>query len=84
MSYLTDAEITALQESGLQQKEPFAIYGVSQSQFSIARHYGGASYNGAHYTYFPEDDELIRDDVLRWITKHRKKHPPNHSQIALI
>ncbi len=44
---------------------PDEIHGVSQSQFSIARHYGGITFNGAHYTYIPHEDKLIRDDVLK-------------------
>ena len=44
---------------------PDEIHGVSQSQFSIARHYGGITFNGAHYTYIPHEDKLIRDDILK-------------------
>ena len=43
---------------------PDEIHGVSQSQFSIARHYGGITFNGAHYTYLPHEDKLVRDDIL--------------------
>jgi hypothetical protein len=41
--------------------------------FSVARHYGGAKYNGSQYTYIPGEDELIRDDVLKFVTKLRKE-----------
>jgi len=58
--------------SKLDRKTPFAIQWVSQTQFSIARHYGGIKFNGFGYIYFPEHDELIRDDVLGWLKKHRK------------
>ena len=44
---------------------PERIYGVSRTQFSIARHFGGIAFNGKHYTYIASDDMLIRDDVLR-------------------
>ena len=71
-SYLTQAEIDALQASDLSRSTPFLICGVSQTQFSVARYYGGAKYNGQQYTYMPTTDELIRDDVLKWVTKQRK------------
>lgn len=46
---------------------------VSQTQLIIARHHGGITTNNRHYTYFPETDELIRDDVLAAVTKLRKQ-----------
>ena len=73
MSYLIEAEVDALQLSGLSIATPYAIQGVMNTQLSIARHYGGIIYQGVSYTYFPDGDELIRDDVLQWITKRRKK-----------
>jgi hypothetical protein len=39
---------------------------------SIARHYGGIKYNGQDYLYLPATDELIRDDVFRWLTKRER------------
>lgn len=47
--------------------------GVSQSQMSLARHYGGILINGQHYTYFPASDELIRYDVLKAIAQHKRQ-----------
>lgn len=73
-SFLTEAEIEALQTSDLSRDTPFAVQNCMYSQFSIARHYGAAVYNGQRYTYFPDGDELIRDDVLKFITKLRKKN----------
>lgn len=49
------------------------ITGVRHTQFSIARHYGGINFNGHSYTYFPEQDQLWRDDVLKALAKLRKK-----------
>ena len=49
------------------------IRGVSQTQFSIARHYGGVSFSGQNYTYLPVTDELIRDDVANWLAKRRRE-----------
>lgn len=74
MSMLTAADIEALQTSDLDRKTPFVIRGVSQSQFSVARHYGGAKFNDASYTYDPKADELVRDDVLKWLKSRR--NPP--------
>ena len=45
-------------------ESPEEIYRVSQSQFSIARHYGGVQFNGKYYVYDPARDVLIRRDVL--------------------
>lgn len=72
-SHLAADELAALQASTLDRSTPFAIQGVSLGFFSVARHYGGATYNGASYTYFPESDELVRDDVVRWVRKRRAK-----------
>ena len=72
-SFLTDSEIEALQTSNLPRKTPFAIQGVMNTQLSIARFYGGIRYKGDGYTYMPDGDELIRDDVLKFVTKLRKK-----------
>ena len=46
-------------------------------QFSIARfpQYMGCTFQGKHYTYCPTTDELIRDDVLKEVTKLRKADP---------
>jgi hypothetical protein len=57
----------------LDRKTPFGIEGVSQTQFSIARHYGGITYNGASYVYNPVTDELIRADVLKWMADQDKE-----------
>ena len=73
-SFLTDSEIEALQTSNLPRNTPFAIQGVMNTQLSIARFYGGIRYKGDGYTYMPDGDELIRDDVLKFVTKLRKKN----------
>ena len=65
-------ELSAINASELDRDTPYGIRNVSQTQFSISRYYGGCTYNGRRYTYFAEFDELIRDDVLAWIVKHRK------------
>lgn len=71
-SFLTDSEIDLINKSSLNRDTPFMIRGVSSGMFSIARYYGGANYNGKHYTYHPPTDELIRDDVLKIVMKIRK------------
>ena len=70
-SYLTADEVQAAQS--LRKQAPYAVCGVSQGFSSIARHYGGMTYQGCHYTYMPGHDECVRDDVLRLVTKMRKK-----------
>lgn len=72
MRHMTEAEIDALQSTKLDRATPFAISGVSLSQLSIARHYGGCTFQGRSYIYLPETDELLRDDVVKWLAKHRK------------
>lgn len=69
-SYLNDAELNAIQ--GMDRSTPYLIDGVSQTQLSIARFYGACKFQGREYTYFPATDELIRDDVLKFVTKMRK------------
>lgn len=46
---------------------------VSQTHLSIARYYGGCKIDGKTYTYFPEDDLLVRDDVLKFVKKLEKE-----------
>jgi hypothetical protein len=70
-SYLTADEVQAAQT--LHQRAPYALRNVSMGFFSIARHYGGLTFQGCHYTYMPGHDECVRDDVLRLVTKLRKK-----------
>lgn len=73
MGYMTEREIGELQASNLERGTPFAICGVIHTQLSIARHYGGCKFMGRHYVYIPETDELLRDDVVKWLAKHRKE-----------
>lgn len=73
MSYLTDDELDAVQASGLDPFTPYVIQGVSVGQFSIARHFGGCTYSGRFYCYVPTTDELIREDVVKWVMTRRKE-----------
>lgn len=41
-------------------RHPDKIYNVSKTQLSIARHYGGITYNGVYYVYNPADDTLTK------------------------
>ena len=70
---MTEAEELALQGSGLDRQSPFMIRHVSKTQFSIARYYGGVSFNGQNYAYLPATDELIRYDVAKWLAKRRRE-----------
>lgn len=45
------------------QAAPERIYGVSQSQFSVARYYGGCKFAGKTYHYDANTDSLVRMDV---------------------
>ena len=46
-----------------QRVKPERIYHASQTQFSVARHWGECYFNGAKYHYDAVNDVLIRDDV---------------------
>lgn len=70
LGWFTPAELEACQH--LHRRTPYAINNATQTQFSIARHYGGIIYNGDGYTYMHEHDQLIRHDVIKHVTKLRK------------
>jgi len=72
MGHMTEQEIEALQATKLDRATPFVICGVSRSQLSIARFYGGCKFQGRNYIYIQTTDELLRDDVVKWLAKHRK------------
>lgn len=61
---------TGLDGCPLHRRTPYGITNVRMSQFSVARYSGGCKYNGESYTYLPDTDELIRDDVLKWQTEN--------------
>lgn len=67
-------------------KTPERIYGWLDTQLSIARHYGGLSYNEKHYViaHNEEGTPLVRSDVLadeqkakRKAAKETSKQPAN-------
>jgi hypothetical protein len=53
--------------------EIIAYSNVSNTQLSVARHFGGCNVQGKHFVYNPTDDSLIRQDVIKWISKQLKK-----------
>jgi heterodisulfide reductase subunit B len=71
--YITQKELEALNLSKLDNSTPFSIGGVSHSQLSISRFCGGCKFQGQNYLYIQTTDELIRDDVVKWLAKHRKE-----------
>jgi len=64
------AEAKAVQK--LDRKTPYIIQGVSRGQLSPCRHYGGCVFNGAHYSYVPPTDELVRADVVKALSREDK------------
>ncbi|MBA3773846.1 MAG: hypothetical protein H0X13_15550 [Ramlibacter sp.] len=70
-SYLTEAELASIQH--LHKRAPFVVQGISHGMFSIARHYGGMTFQGESYAYNPPTDECIRNDVLLAVEKLRRK-----------
>lgn len=69
---LNGSHLVGLDTCPLPKTTPFGITNVSMTQFSIARHFGVIKFNGASYTYIADTDELIRDDVLKWLTNQAK------------
>jgi hypothetical protein len=77
MFFMTDDECAAMDmaatlEGAFPPPYPLIYREVMNTQLSVARFFGGVKLNGHHFTYFPAGDELIRDDVLKWLTKRRK------------
>ncbi len=46
---------------------------VSQTQFSIARHFGGCTIKGREFIYLPEHDMLVRADFHAWAMRNRNR-----------
>lgn len=88
MHKITEDQIALLDLCGLHRRAPFLIDGVLNTQFSIARFYGGIRYNGEHYTYLPDADQLVRDDVLAWLKKiegnTEQGEKPQKTQLELL
>lgn len=82
MTYLSPDELDAIQS--LPRDTPYLIDGISNGMFSLARHYGGITFNGSDYKYFPEHDECVRADVVKYVAKLRKKRPATAKQDELI
>lgn len=70
MSYLTPDDLALIQR--LPKDAPYAITGVTGSQFSVARTSMGCTAYGHQYHYNPITDELIRADVLRLVEANRR------------
>jgi hypothetical protein len=77
-NYLTAEEVQAASEK-LHKRAPYALCNVSHGFFSLARHYGGLWFQNCHYTYIPVADECVRDDVLKLVTKMRKRSKKAHA-----
>ena len=72
-SHITPDEWASLAlDAKLHQRSAWLYQRVSQTQLSIARHYGGIAVNDESYVYCPPTDELIRGDVLKALGKLRK------------
>ncbi len=77
-------EIEAADLSALHARTPYVITGVQHTQFSIARHYGGMRYQGDRYTYVPDEDLLVRRDVMQHLEKTRKTDRRVPDQASLL
>lgn len=72
-SYFTEQEYLTLLLDHVDGSAPISISHVSQTQLSVARHYGGCTYDGKPYIYNYNTDELIREDIMKAVEKMRKK-----------
>lgn len=72
-SHITDAELLALELSGLPQSPPMIYTHISIGQLSLALHSMGCTISGHAYLYVPQTDELIRADVVKWLADLRKQ-----------
>ena len=72
VSYFTPAEKLRLSFELADLSETIGHANVSQSQLSIARFSGGCTIGGKRFVYFPEHDELWRDDVLALVHGWRR------------
>lgn len=68
---MSKSHLSGVENCGLHKRTPYGITDVSMTQFSVARFSGACKFNGEFYTYFPDTDELIRDDVLRFLSKNK-------------
>lgn len=75
---MNGSALVGLEECPLHKRTPFGMTNVRMTQLSIARFYGACRYNGDTYTYLPDTDELIRDDVLRWRFGQLKREAQNN------
>jgi len=76
------SRLEGLEDCPLHRRTPFGMTDVSRGMFSVARYAGGCKFNGEHYTYFPDTDELVRDDVLKWQKKQKQKKGPKHARTS--
>ena len=51
------------------ENESIAYANVSNTQLSVARHFGRCKIEGKEFVYNPTDDSLIRKDVIKWLSK---------------
>lgn len=78
-SYLTEPEWhAAFAHFGM--GDALAYAEVTHTQLSVARHFGGATVNGATYYYIAQTDELVRADVFKWV--HRVRADACRAQAA--
>jgi len=82
MTYFTTREalVEALKAIGLGDQTGIVYPHVSETQFSVARHYGSANVNGQKYDYLPAFDWLVRADAHRdaveWAKAQAKEAKP--------
>ena len=69
----------------MQERTPERIYNWLDSHLSIARHYGGCTYNGADYViaYDEEGQPLLRSDLLKKPKRGKKEEAAAAPELPL-
>lgn len=70
---ISEEEKNEIIDSKISMNTPLYYASVSNTQLSLAMHCGAITVNNSTYLYIKETDELIRDDVLHFISKLRKQ-----------
>ena len=67
------------------ERTPERIYNWLDSQLSIARHYGGCTFNGADYViaYDEEGQPLVRSDLLKKPKRGKKEEAAAAPELPL-
>jgi hypothetical protein len=70
---ISSKELELLKASSMDHTTPYSYQDASKTHLSTARLAGGVTINGEAYIYIEYTDEIIREDVYRWLMARRKR-----------